>query len=149
MSEHLVRIGTTYLPVSNVERSTNWYVTKLGAKLNYQDESKAILDLANQSFFLVSSQKGESSNFYNSKGEECFSITFEVEGIQALETIRKNFIEKKIMVSEVEDRAHAGKNFVFHDPDGNTFDVWSEVSTKYKERYLVQDFNEKGVTGNE
>jgi hypothetical protein len=30
MNEKLLRIGTTYIPVSNVELSSDWYVNKLG-----------------------------------------------------------------------------------------------------------------------
>lgn len=51
MKERLMRVGTSYIPVTNVELSSSWYVNKLGAQLNYQDDDKAILNLANQSFF--------------------------------------------------------------------------------------------------
>ncbi len=51
LSEKLWRIGTTYIPVTNVENSSDWYVIKIGAELNYKDENKAILNLANQSIF--------------------------------------------------------------------------------------------------
>ena len=36
--EQLIRIGTTYLPVQNVEEAAEWYTAKLGAQLNYKDE---------------------------------------------------------------------------------------------------------------
>ncbi|CAH2713863.1 hypothetical protein BACCIP111895_01017 [Neobacillus rhizosphaerae] len=78
MSERLLRVGTTYIPVSNVELSSEWYVNKLGAELGYKDEDKAILNFANQSIFLVKSKENQSSNFYDIYGEERFSITFEV-----------------------------------------------------------------------
>ena len=82
MSVKLLRIGTTYIPVSNVERSSDWYVNKLGANLNYIDKDKAILNLANQSIFLVQSKENQSSNFYDIYGNERFSITFEVNGLE-------------------------------------------------------------------
>lgn len=53
MSEKLLRVGTTYIPVANVDRSSDWYVNKLGADLSYKDQDKAILNFANQSIFLV------------------------------------------------------------------------------------------------
>lgn len=65
--------------------------------------------------------------------EEHFSITFEVDGVSALETIHKNFRDKGIKVGDVENRGHAGRNFVFYDLDGNKFDVWSELSPTFKE----------------
>ncbi|PDZ73603.1 glyoxalase, partial [Bacillus pseudomycoides] len=49
------------------------YVNKLGAELSYKDEDKAILNFANQSFFLVKSQANQSLNFYDFCGEERFS----------------------------------------------------------------------------
>ena len=51
MREKLVRVGTTYIPVIDVEIPSDWYVGKLGAELSYCEQDKAILNLANQSFF--------------------------------------------------------------------------------------------------
>lgn len=136
MVERLIRIGTTYLPVSDVDLSSEWYVNKLGAILNYKDEDKAILNFANQSVFLVKAKEYQSANFFNSYGEECFSITFEVNGFNALEAVHREFKDKKIRVGEIENRGHSGRNFVFYDLDGNKFDVWSELSPIYKEKFL-------------
>ncbi|USK74380.1 VOC family protein [Peribacillus frigoritolerans] len=137
MNKKLLRVGTTYIPVSNVELSSEWYVNKLGAELSYKDEDKAILDFANQSFFLVKSKENQSSNFYDIYGVEHFSITFEVNGINALEAIHRDFIGKQIRIGEIENRGHSGRNFVFFDLDGNKFDVWSELSPNFKEKYLI------------
>ncbi|MBT2668622.1 VOC family protein [Bacillus sp. ISL-4] len=137
MSEILLRVGTTYIPVSNVELSSEWYVNKLGAELSYKDEDKAILNFANQSIFLVKSKENQSSNFYDIHGEERFSLTFEVNGLSALETIHKDFIGKQIRVGEIENRGHSGRNFVFFDLNGNKFDVWSELSPIFKEKYII------------
>ncbi|WP_223555512.1 VOC family protein [Lysinibacillus sphaericus] len=135
MSETLIRIGTTYIPVNNVELSCDWYVNNLGAKCSYQDNDKAILNFANQSFFLVRSMSNQSSNIIDCYGEEHFSITFEVDGLSALTTIHKDFIAKGITVGEVENRGHAGRNFDFWDLNGNKFDVWSELSPTFKEKF--------------
>ncbi|TQR17172.1 VOC family protein [Psychrobacillus lasiicapitis] len=137
MGEKLVRVGTIYIPVSNVKSASEWYVNKLEAELSYQDEDKAILNFANQSFFLVKSNENQSSNFVDIYGEERFSITFEVNGLNALEDVHRDFIDKQIKVGEIENRGHAGRNFVFYDLDGNKFDVWSELSPIFKEKYLT------------
>ncbi|MCK2004512.1 VOC family protein [[Brevibacterium] frigoritolerans] len=137
MNEKLLRVGTTYIPVSNVELSSEWYVNKLGAELSYKDEDKAILNFANQSIFLVKSKEDQSSNFYDIYGVERFSITFEVNGLNALEAIHRDFIDKQIRVGAIEDRGHSGRNFIFFDLDGNKFDVWSELSPIFKEKYLI------------
>jgi catechol-2,3-dioxygenase len=136
MAERLVRVGTTYIPVKDVEASSVWYVDKLSAELSYKDEEKAILNMANQSVFLVKAQENETANFYDYKGNERFSLTFEVDGLATLQTLHKEFVESGIKVGEIENRGHSGRNFVFSDLDGNKFDVWSELSPKYKEKLL-------------
>ena len=137
MGEKLLRIGTTYIPVTNVDLSSDWYENKLGAELSYKDQDKAILNFANQSIFLVKSNENQSSNFFDIYGNERFSITFEVNGLNALERIHKEFKQSEIRVGEIEDRGHSGRNFVFYDLDGNKFDVWSELSPTFKEKYLI------------
>jgi len=137
MSEKLLRVGTTYIPVTNVELSSEWYVNKLGAELSYKDADKAILNFANQSIFLVKSKENQSSNFYDIYGVERFSLTFEVNGLDALEAIHKDFTEKEIRVGKIENRGHSGRNFVFYDLDGNKFDVWSELSPIFKEKFFI------------
>lgn len=139
MSEKLLRVGTTYIPVANVDRSSDWYVNKLGANLSYKDQDKAILNFANQSIFLVKSNENQSSNFFDIYGNERFSLTFEVNGINALKTIHKDFKQSEVKVGEIEDRGHTGRNFVFYDLDDNKFDVWSELSPTFKEKYLYSN----------
>jgi catechol-2,3-dioxygenase len=137
MSEQLLRVGTTYLPVASVEQSTEWYVKNIGAELSYQDEEKAIINLANQSFFLVAAKEHETANFIDANGRERFSITFEVNGMDALHALHEDFKEKNIKVGEIENRGHAGKNFVFQDPNGNQFDVWSELSPVFRDKFGI------------
>ncbi|MBP1950179.1 VOC family protein [Virgibacillus litoralis] len=136
MSGSLMRVGTSYFPVQDIELAAEWYVN-IGAVLNYQDKEKAILDLANQSIFLVKSSEKQSANFYDIGGKEHFSLTFEVNGMNALTSLHREFKKKGIKVGEIEDRGHAGKNFVFQDLDGNMFDVWSELSPIFKEKYRI------------
>lgn len=136
MGEKLWRVGTTYIPVKNVEESADWYVSKLGAELNYQDHDKAILNLAEQSLFLVKAATEQTANFIDASGEERFSLTFEVDGLTSLEKLHHEFNEKEVKVGEIENRGHAGRNFVFEDLDGNKFDVWSELSPTFKEKYF-------------
>lgn len=137
MKGKLLRVGATYIPVTNINLASAWYINKLGAELNYKDEDKAILNLANQSFFLVKTNEDQSSNFTDIYGKERFSLTFEVNGIDVLENLYKDFIEKEVRVGAIENRGHAGRNFVFYDINNNKFDVWSELSTIFKDKYLI------------
>ncbi|WP_226683244.1 VOC family protein [Sutcliffiella horikoshii] len=136
MTEKLWRVGTTYIPVADVKASADWYVSKLGAEMNYQDEDKAIINLAEQSLFLVKAKEGQTSNFIDASGKVRFSLTFEVDGLSALENMHHDFVKQGIKVGEIENRGHMGRNFVFEDLDGNKFDVWSELSLKFKEKYF-------------
>ncbi|MFD2042960.1 VOC family protein [Ornithinibacillus salinisoli] len=135
MDKKLIRVGTTYLPVQDVPKSADWYVENLGAKLNYMDSDKAILDFANQSFFLVNAMKNQRGNFYDASGKEHFSCTFEVDGLENLKILHNEFLTMGIEVGEIEDRGHTGRNFVFYDLNGNKFDVWSELSSEFKRRH--------------
>lgn len=134
MKEKLLRVGTTYIPVADIEKAKDWYVNNLDAELSYQDEDKAIINLADQSFFLVKTKENETANFIDRKGKEHFSLTFEVDGWNALEALHKELRDKGVKVEEIEDRGHAGNNFVFRDLDENLFDVWSELSPAFKRR---------------
>ncbi|WP_433746448.1 VOC family protein [Falsibacillus pallidus] len=134
MNSSLLRVGTTYIPVKDARAAAEWYVKNLGAVISYQDDEKAIINLADQSFFLVKAKEGETANFLDAKGRKRFSMTFEVDGMEKLETLHQEFSQKEIQTGEIEDRGHAGRNFVFEDLDGNRFDVWSELSPDYKKR---------------
>ncbi|MBY6036571.1 VOC family protein [Fictibacillus nanhaiensis] len=132
MNEKLMRVGTTYVPVQNPADSAKWYAEKLGAEIQFQDKDKAIMNLANQSFFLVKSQQNESANFIDYNGQTRCCLTFEVDGADCLYALHEKFKQLGIQTGEIEDRGHTGENFIFSDPDGNRFDVWSVLSPNFK-----------------
>ncbi|MEK3980848.1 VOC family protein [Psychrobacillus sp. FSL K6-2836] len=132
MSTFIKRVGTTYIPVVDPEKSSKWYQEMLGAFENFRNADKAILEFADQSFFLVKAKIGERSGFLDSYEQEHFTITFEVDGSEQLIEFHDFLKEKGVHVGEIEDRGHPGNNFVFHDIDGNMFDVWSELSPIFK-----------------
>lgn len=137
MKNQIIRVGTIYIPVEDPRESSNWYREMLKAKVNYLDGDKAIMDMADISLFLVKSQ-GQTSNFTDINGEERFLLTYEVDGLEVLEALHKEFKDRGIKVGKIENRGHAGRNFVFYDLDGNKFDVWSELSPLYKARLEVE-----------
>ena len=131
MDSKLVRIGTVYIPVQNLTAAKDWYVNHFGAVVSYSDEDKAILNFADASFFLVNARDGERNFFYDVHQKKRFPITFEVDGLDALITLQQQLKFSGVQVGDIEDRGHAGNNFVFEDLDGNVFDVWSELSRTY------------------
>jgi catechol 2,3-dioxygenase-like lactoylglutathione lyase family enzyme len=132
MNNFIKRVGTTYIPVVDPEKSSKWYQEMLGAVENFRNDDKAILEFADQSFFLVKAQVGERSSFFDSYQQEHFTMTFEVDGIEQLSEFHEFLKKKEVNVGEIEDRGHPGNNFVFRDLDGNVFDVWSELSPTFK-----------------
>ncbi len=139
MSSKLMRVGTIYLPVTNPKRSAEWFCTNLGAELGYMDEGNnhAILNLAQQSFILILSEKDALANFNTINDGLMFPFTFEVNGIEALIQLHEELQDKGVTVGEIEDRGHTGRNFIITDPDGNKYDVWSELSVDFKEKYNI------------
>lgn len=137
MNNKIFRVGTIYIPVSEPEKASEWYQENLGAKENFKNEEKAIMDFANLSIFLVKTKEKEKLNFTDVNGNEHFSVTFEVNGVPELESLHNIYKEKGMNVGEIEDRGHTGRNFVFYDLDGNKFDVWSELSQDFKEKYDI------------
>ncbi|ESU33227.1 hypothetical protein G3A_07280 [Bacillus sp. 17376] len=88
--------------------------------------------------FLVKAVE-QNSNFFDANGTERFVLTYEVDGLEALASFHADFKERGIKVGELENRGHAGRNFVFYDLDGNKFDVWSELSQEFKRRFVKEE----------
>lgn len=140
MTSRLIRVGTIYLPVTNPKLSANWFCSNLGAELAFIDEGNnhAIINLAHQSFVLILSESGVTANFQTINDGLMFPFSFEVNGEGELLKLHKELIEKGVTVGEIEDRGHDGRNFIIVDPDGNRFDVWSELSNEFKEKYNIR-----------
>ena len=138
MNTLIQRVGTTYVPVADPKIASNWYQEMLGAVENFRNDDKAILDFANQSFFCVKAKEGERSGFLDHYGNEHFLMTFEVNGLDQLKELHSSLKSKGVSVGDIEDRGHVGNNFVFFDIDGNKFDVWSELSPVFKEKYGIE-----------
>lgn len=140
MTSRLIRVGTIYLPVTDPKRSANWFCSNLGAELSFLDEENnhAILNLAHQSFILIQSEIGLTANFQTIRDGLMFPFSFEVNGEEELLRLHRELTDKGVTVGEMEDRGHAGRNFIITDPDGNRFDVWSELSNEFKEKYNIK-----------
>lgn len=139
MTSRLIRVGTIYLPVTNPKLSANWFCSNLRAELAFIDEGNnhAILNLAHQSFILILSESSVTANFQTINDGLMFPFSFEVNGEEELLELHKELTDNGVTVGEIEDRGHDGRNFIIVDPDGNRFDVWSELSNEFKEKYNI------------
>lgn len=139
MNSKLIRVGTIYLPVTNPMLSASWFCSNLGAELGFLDEGNnhAIINLAHQSFILILCESGLTANFQTINDGLMFPFSFEVNGEEELLKLHKELMDKGVSVGEIEDRGHGGKNFIIVDPNGNRFDVWSELSNEFREKYNI------------
>ncbi|GLB59457.1 hypothetical protein NCCP133_15900 [Cytobacillus sp. NCCP-133] len=91
--------------------------------------------------------KKSKHELFDSDGIKRFSLTFEVDGLRELEALHEELINKGVKAGDIEDRGHPGRNFLFSDPDGNLFDVWSELSPSFKKRQLTNKVAEQAESG--
>lgn len=89
----LKRVGTTYLPVSDLKKATSWYTENLEAEVSYQDAEKTILNLADQSFFLIASAPHQSNSFLDVHEQAWFGLGFEVDGEDSLLAFHEQCVE--------------------------------------------------------
>ncbi|QKS69973.1 VOC family protein [Paenalkalicoccus suaedae] len=127
MPSLLQRVSTTYLPVANPTKSSDWYQRVLGAEESFADENKATIHLANQRFSLVRAKLEERANFLDYRGKERFSLSFEVNNEEELVTLRNNLSKKRVPVGEIKHLSTSECTFVFYDLDGNAFNVRSQT----------------------
>ncbi|WP_282033209.1 hypothetical protein [Metabacillus indicus] len=90
------------------------------AHLNEHRFRQLIMDDSEKAcnLFLVAEADGKIAGFSRCEGSSLQRLAHQAEfGVGVL---------------QIENRGHAGRNFIFHDQDGNAFDVWSELSPSYR-----------------
>lgn len=118
-----ITLKSTYLtiPVSNFERSVEWYGEHLGFKVTMRDPF--YIELQNELGIKILLQQNEhnlNSHFVYPDGALQSSYGFMVDDP---ESAYQYFNDKGIKVGEFFN--YQGKSFSFYDPDGNFIEVWS------------------------
>lgn len=122
----LKRVSHNYLPVKDLAKALEWYISYLGLERVKPDGS--ILKLGNgQWLFLLETKSKENANFITDQWEgddyEMFSLTFETDNIIKLhDSLRKSGTQ----VESIADLDGCGLQFKFKDLDGNKFNVWQD-----------------------
>jgi glyoxylase I family protein len=115
-----------YLPVSNLEQASKWYEENFNLTRFKPDGSIMVLG-DGQWLFLLETKEKRTANFrtdqWDGSDYEMFSLTFEVENIEAL---HKKLRENDVEVEPLVDHDGCGLQFKFKDADGNKFNVWQD-----------------------
>jgi catechol 2,3-dioxygenase-like lactoylglutathione lyase family enzyme len=112
-----------YLPVSDKKRAQAWYIEKGLLRKGSHDPELA----DGRCVFLLETRSGKTANFptrdwgEGSSDYEMFSITFEVEDIDAAHA---HMVAGGIEADPIQDNGGCEKGFTFFDPDGNRLCVW-------------------------
>ncbi|MFD0616982.1 VOC family protein [Paenibacillus sp. GCM10027629] len=118
-----ITLRSTYLtiPVSNYDRSVEWYGEHLGFKVTMRDPN--YIELQNEFGIKILLQQNEhnlNSHFVYPNGALQSSYGFMVDDA---ESAYQYFNDKGIKVGEFFN--YQGKSFSFYDPDGNFIEIWS------------------------
>ncbi|MCC2252339.1 VOC family protein [Virgibacillus sp. AGTR] len=119
----MIKIGAVFIPVTNMEKSAQWYQEKLG--LNpigaWPDGNGADFYFTEEKQYvtLIKVKKMPPTTFPDITDFQNSYFNFTTADVHALHTELK---QKGVHVSEVEDHG-AITGFDFYDLDGNTFSV--------------------------
>ena len=111
-----------YIPVSDFERSVEWYQNVLDFQLKLSDP--LYKDLESPSgirIMLIERRNNINSQMMYDTGAQA-SYGFMVKNI---EKVCSELISKGVKVTEIGD--YQGKSFSFFDPDDNKIEIWEEA----------------------
>ncbi|MEK4444053.1 VOC family protein [Niallia sp. FSL K6-0077] len=122
----MFKVGSIFIPVTDMKKSTDWYVKFLGVKIidSWEDGAGFYLPAGTTQLALVKVESPQPTEFII-KGEQKNSyFNFIVDDIEAA---HQQFRNNGIVTTEIDDFGGM-KFFDFFDLDGNPFSVVNEVS---------------------
>ena len=121
----MFKIGSIFIPVTNIEKATAWYEKFLGVKLIDQWEEGAGFYLPSglTQLALIKVDSPQPTEFTIDGNKKNSYYNFVVDDI---ESVHQQFKENSIITTEID---HFGemKAFDFYDLDGNPFSITNEV----------------------
>ncbi|MCR8847940.1 VOC family protein [Rossellomorea sp. SC111] len=121
----MFKIGSVFVPVTNLEKSSSWYEELLGVKKIGSWDGGAGFYLPNGStqFGLIEVETPQPTEFVIKGKQKNSYFNFVVQDVDA---IHKELNDKGVVTTEIDD--FGGMRFFdFFDPDRNPFSVVSEV----------------------
>ena len=125
----MFKVGSIFIPVTDLERSKKWYEVNLGlTKVDEWQENGAdhgvgyVFENDVTGLALIKTEKPQPTEFTVKGKNKNVYYNFEVDNIQqAFDRLKQNGVE----TTDIHDYGMM-KGFDFFDPDGNTFSVVSE-----------------------
>ena len=140
----MFKVGSIFIPVTDIKKSTDWYVKFLGVKIidSWEDGAGFYLPAGTTQLALVKVESPQPTEFII-KGEQKNSyFNFVVDDIEAA---HQQFRNNGIVTTEIDDFGGM-KFFDFFDLDGNPFSVVNEVSNSPFHSDNVRKMQERDKT---
>lgn len=140
----MFKVGSIFIPVTDMKKSTDWYVKFLGVKIidSWEDGAGFYLPAGTTQLALVKVESPQPTEFII-KGEQKNSyFNFVVDDIEA---VHQHFRNNDIVTTEIDDFGGM-KFFDFFDLDGNPFSVVDEVSDSPFHSENVRKMQERDKT---
>jgi glyoxylase I family protein len=140
----MFKVGSIFIPVTDMKKSTDWYVKFLGVKIidSWEDGAGFYLPAGTTQLALVKVESPQPTEFII-KGEQKNSyFNFVVDDIEAT---HQQFRNNGIVTTEIDDFGGM-KFFDFFDLDGNPFSVVNEVSNSPFHSDNVRKMQERDKT---
>lgn len=117
----ILGIAYNVIPVSNIERSAEWFVKHFGFNIRNRREGYLSLFRGNRPIIDLIQSDNETRAVFEINDTKRWIITFFTDDIESLHSYLKS---EEVKVGEINDEGRYGKFFVLEDLDGNLFDVW-------------------------
>lgn len=121
----MFKVGSIFIPVTDIEKSTDWYVKFLGVKIidSWGEGAGFYLPTGTAQLALVKVESPQPTEFIIQGDRKNSYFNFVVDDI---ETAHQQFKQNGIVTTEIDDFGEM-KFFDFFDLDGNPFSVVNEV----------------------
>ncbi|PPA69403.1 VOC family protein [Jeotgalibacillus proteolyticus] len=121
----MFKVGSIFIPVTNIEKSIEWYGNFLGGKMidRWEDGVGLYLPAGSTQLALIKVESPQPTEFRTKGDQKNSYFNFVVEKI---ETAHQHFKDNNIPVTDI-DEFGGMKFFDFFDLDGNPFSVVDEV----------------------
>jgi glyoxylase I family protein len=139
------KIGSIFIPVTDIEKSTEWYQNYLGVKRieDWEDGAGFYLPTGSTQLALVKVDSRQPTEFIIKGNQKNSYYNFIVDDI---ETAHQHFKNNGIVTTEIDDFGGM-KFFDFFDLDGNPFSVVNEVDHSPFHSNNVRKMQENDLKG--
>lgn len=116
-----IKSSYVYIPVSNLQRASEWYSEHLGFKVVKEDPIYLELrtELGIKIMLIPNENRVTSHMNYQNGAQAAYGFT-----VSDVESVYQQFRDKGIQVGKISN--YQGKSFAFHDPDGNVIELWED-----------------------